>query len=164
MQWCSALPSCLYLERDRLQLWTFESAGEGIQIPAQVSQTMGRRLLPKTLRPLRWLYFETKIAYLTAFLPLSLPCASDSGAASLLPRSLKPQVRTNAVGSVGSHIFTPNRNPARNFVSQRAPPIPMTSPIPASSIPGRITILRMFEADAPRAILTPRSRVRCRTE
>jgi len=66
-KWCSALPSCLYLERDRLQLWTFGSAGEGIQIPAQVSQTMGRRLLPKTLRPLRWFYFETKIAYLTAF-------------------------------------------------------------------------------------------------
>src|ERR1700730_13637103 len=41
-------------------------------------------------------------------------------------------VRTNAVGS---HVFTPNRNPVRNFVSQKAPPIPMTSPIPASSIP-----------------------------
>ena len=55
-------------------------------------------------------------------------------------------VRTKAVGS---HVFTPNRNPVRNFVSQKAPPIPMTSPIPASNIPWRITILRMLEAGSP---------------
>ena len=68
------------------------------------------------------------------------------------------------INAIGSHVFTPNKNPVKNLVSQNAPPIPMTSPIPASSIPWRITILRMFEACAPSAILTPSSCVRCCTE
>ena len=66
--------------------------------------------------------------------------------------------------AIGSHFFTPNRNPVRNFVSQNAPAIPITSPIPANSIPWRITMLRMFEACAPRAMRTPSSWVRCWTE
>ena len=70
-------------------------------------------------------------------------------------------VRTNAVGS---HVFTPNRNPLKNVVSQNAPPIPTTRPIPASSIPWRTTKFRIFAACAPNAILTPSSWVRCWTE
>ena len=70
-------------------------------------------------------------------------------------------VRMNAVGS---HVFTPKRNPVRNLVSQKAPPIPMTSPIPARSIPWRITMFRIFADCAPSAILTPSSWVRCWTE
>ena len=41
-------------------------------------------------------------------------------------------VTTNAAGSMA---FTPNRNPVRNLVSQKAPPIPMTSPIPQAASP-----------------------------
>src|SRR5215469_18036382 len=43
--------------------------------------------------------------------------------------SKKSGVRTKAIGS---HFFTPNRNPVKNLVSQKAPAIPMTKPIPAS--------------------------------
>src|SRR3954447_25697056 len=37
-------------------------------------------------------------------------------------------VRTKARGS---HVFTPNTNPVRNFVSQNAPAMPITRPIAA---------------------------------